>query len=179
MIPSEILTDTTIEFSITPEERLTSDGYSYVFKLGGGAVITKNGTANGSEVDFKIVPADTAAISTGIYFYQIFAEKSGDRYLHSSGQLAVNQIIGTAPFDGRTVAEKIVAAIDALIQNRATTDQQSYTIQSGAGSRSLSRIPVVELMELRKVYAAIVNRERREKNGGSLFKSHYAQFVNP
>lgn len=164
--------------SITPSERITADGYSYVFKLGGNITILKAGTISGRDVNFKLAPADTEDFTTGFYFYQIFAEKDGDRYLLENGRIGVSAQIGeTGAFDGRSVAERIIDAIDAVLEGRATTDQQSYAIQSGQGSRSLSRIPVLELRELRKTYAALVAAQNRAKNGESILKQHRFAFV--
>lgn len=176
--PTEITANTTVEFSITPATRVPSDGYTYIFRLGGASVVSKNGAIDGEDVNFKLAPADTATHATGLYFYQIFANKNSDVYVIESGRISVNASIGaTGEFDGRTVAERIVDAIDALIEGRATSDQQSYVIASGAGSRSLSRIPVLELKQLRKEYAAIAVAERRARNGEGIFKNHRITFT--
>ncbi len=57
--------------------------------------------------------------------------------------------------DQRGHATTTLAAIDALLEGRATKDQQSYRI----GDRELARIPVPELLALRDYYKAEARRE--------------------
>jgi hypothetical protein len=49
----------------------------------------------------------------------------------------------------------MLEAINALLEGRATKDQQSYRI----GDRELTRIPVPELLKLRDYYKAEAQRE--------------------
>ena len=64
--------------------------------------------------------------------------------------------------DDRTENERILDAINATIENRATSDQQYYMI----GTRRLDRIPMDELRLLRATYITAVRREK-----GKLFGS--------
>lgn len=64
--------------------------------------------------------------------------------------------------DDRTENERILDAINATIENRATSDQQYYMI----GTRQLHRIPIAELRLLRSTYITAVRREK-----GKLFGS--------
>jgi len=49
----------------------------------------------------------------------------------------------------------VLDAIEAVIENRATLDQESYQI----GGRSLKRMPIADLMRLRQLYRAEVAGE--------------------
>lgn len=61
----------------------------------------------------------------------------------------------TATGDQRGHAAATLAAIEALLEGRATKDQESYRI----GDRELKRIPVPELLSLRDYYRAEAKRE--------------------
>ena len=55
-----------------------------------------------------------------------------------------------------TENEQVLAAINATLLNRATSDQQSYTI----GTRRLDRIPLEELRKFRATFITAVRLER-------------------
>lgn len=57
-------------------------------------------------------------------------------------------------------ARTVLAAIEAVIERRATLDQQRYTIDG----RSLDRTPLPDLMEMRRRYKAEVANQEREIN---------------
>jgi hypothetical protein len=155
-------------------------GYTPKFVLGGASSLIVSGTVDSNDIEFTISASSTASFTTGQYWYQVVAENgSGGRVFIAEGILFVQGAIsGTGAYDGRTVAEKILEAIDNTILGKATKDQQSYVIQSGSGSRSLSRMSIMELKDVRKDYAAIVAQERREKNQSPLFKRHTFTFVS-
>lgn len=60
-------------------------------------------------------------------------------------------------FDNRTQNQRTLDAVNAVIEGRASKDQESYAI----GGRSLSRTPLRDLMELQRVYQGKVMLERR------------------
>lgn len=61
-------------------------------------------------------------------------------------------------FDVTTHATKVLAAIEAVIEGRATVDQQSYTIEG----RTLQRTPMQDLLLLRDRYKREVAQEQGE-----------------
>lgn len=74
--------------------------------------------------------------------------------------------------DTRTHAQKTLAAIEAVIENRATKDQQSYTI----AGRSLERMSVADLLEFRNQYRREVNSELAQLGGYSKRRKTVASF---
>lgn len=78
---------------------------------------------------------------------------------HGRTKLLPNLRAGNAgdALDLRTHARKVLAAIEAVIENRASKDQQSYTI----GNRRLDRIPVEQLIAMRDKYRAEAKAEER------------------
>lgn len=180
MFPSELRAnfDTTITLEGYADQVLT--GYTPKLILGGAASLSVSGTVVGSDIVFALTAANTAAFVTGQYWYQVIGDQDvGDgRAFILDGSVRVRgTITGSGTYDGRSVAQQILSAIDATILNKATADQQGYMIQSGSGSRSLNRIPLPELKEIRAVYASIVAGEIRSENESPLFKRHPFTFV--
>ena len=60
-----------------------------------------------------------------------------------------------AGFDPRTHAQKVLESIEAVLEGRATKDQQSYKINN----RELVRTDIADLLKLRETYRAEVARE--------------------
>lgn len=110
---------------------------------------------------FQETGATTANWLGGTYSVVIRAQKGGDVYQLEAGRADIVADIAAlgADHDARSHAEKVLEAIEAVLEKRASQDQQSYTING----RSLSRTPLNELMDLRKTYRAEV---RAQKSGG-------------
>lgn len=179
MVPTEIRANFNLTFEVEDVASDVPNGYTPKFVLGGATSLTKDGEVDGDNIVFELVPTDTTNFTTGQYWYHIVAENgAGGRVFIAEGTVwLVGKITGTGAYDGRSVAEKVLEAIDATMLGKATKDQQSYTIQSGSGSRSLSRLSIAELTEARKMYAAIVAAERRSNNSEPLFRRHRFGFV--
>jgi hypothetical protein len=106
----------------------------------------------------------TQAFVAGGYDWQIRATliaDSSQRFIVGSGYTRVtpNLFAGSAgdPADGRSDARKSLDAVNAMIQGRATSGQQEYTI----GNRQLKFIPISELLQLRDRLAQDVADEQR------------------
>lgn len=167
----------TVEWTITLPHT-PADGYDCEFRLAGAnaVTITATPTDDNESYDLRLAPTDTDDFATGSYFYQIVTLKDADLFVEVAGEIRVNALVGSAGYDGRSVAQKIVDAIDALVLNRATIDQQSYQI----GNRQLARIPLAELLPMRKFYSGIVDQENRAarlKAGKSLWPSIKLRFT--
>jgi hypothetical protein len=96
-------------------------------------------------------------MAPGIWKYQAVFTDNNDVYLYKQGNLTVTQGFLNAPdgFDNRSHAERTLENIEAVIEQRATKDQSSYSV----GGVSLSRMSVDELLNLRKMYKALVLKE--------------------
>lgn len=100
--------------------------------------------------------ATTATWTAGEYSWSSWVEKSGARYVVDSGVVTLLANPETASaFDGRTHARKTLDAIEALIEGRASLDQQEYQI----GGRMLKRMPVADLLRMRSLYQSEVAKE--------------------
>ena len=85
--------------------------------------------------------------------------------LVDSGTFKVVKNLAADTSDPRTHARKVLDALEALIEGKASKDQQSYSI----AGRSISRLSPGELLEWRDRYRVEVAAEARAekiKNGG-------------
>lgn len=148
-------------------------GYTAKLVVGGAASLTVNGTIDGEDVIFPLAATATANLATGQYWYQIVSESGALRNFIADGLLwVIGKITGSGVYDGRSVARRVVDAIDAVMAGKATADQQSYVIQSQLGSRSLSRLSMEDLLKARTTYARLAAAEDRAFNDRSIFKKH-------
>lgn len=115
--------------------------------------------ASGTYFAVSVAKATTAALTAGVYRWQAFVDNGTERYQVDSGTLTVLPDYGagtaTTALDDRTHARKVLDAIEAVIESRASKDQEEYTING----RSLKRTPLKDLTDLRNQYQALVNRE--------------------
>jgi hypothetical protein len=149
---------------------LASDGWSlkYYFR---NATNYFNLVADTYDTDaYQVLesPSDQAALSpvpaAGKYDWHAYVEKGVGAALErrkvDEGVLTVVPNFTTAAvLDQRTHARKVLDAIRAVLENRATLDQEEMTI----GSRSLKRTPLKDLLGLEKEYAARVRTEENRE----------------
>ena len=147
-----------------------SDGWTLTVSLRGPAA---TGEASG-EIDIEatattdnsayLVSAradQTASLVPGNYRWVAWVERVVDAQLERvsirRGVTILLQQLQTADAgDTTTHNERMLAAIEALIEGRTTADVEYYQI----AGRALTKIPVKELMAYRAKYAAAVWRER-------------------
>lgn len=123
-------------------------------------------------------------LTPGQFFVQAYVTNIADPTIkHLVDSTRVNVIADLSSetletFDGRSQAEVMLAAIDAMLAGKATRDQMGYTI----GQRTLTRIPIPDLIELRKHYLSIVESEQvraRVKKGLPAFENIHIKFRRP
>jgi hypothetical protein len=107
-------------------------------------------TATPSGADYRVqeTSVGTSSWTAGAYNWFRWVEKTGERQSLGSGSLTVQLDPATAAqgTDTRSHIEKVLAAIEALIEGR--TDVQEYSI----GNRSIKKMPVPELLKWRNLY---------------------------
>ncbi len=112
-----------------------NDGWTATCYLRGlEATLDIAGNASGTGFIFTISAADSAALPAGKYKYITNVSKAGAVHTVSEGtvEILVNLQTQAAGYDGRTLAEKMVAALEATIYGRATKEQQSIQIAGKA-----------------------------------------------
>lgn len=116
-------------------------------------------TADGADHLVTISKTTSAGYKAGRYEWVAIVDDGAERFTVGRGTLTVapDPANTGAGFDPRSHARKTLEAIEAVIENRATKDQMSYTI----GSRSLSRMPISDLLKFRQTYQAEVFAEEQ------------------
>ena len=150
----------TLEFTSSVPDHPASDGWTLKYRLAPratGAEIDITATASGDDYLISVSAATTAGWVAGWYTYTAFVEKASERYTVERGQMQVLPASTTLAdgTDTRTHARKVLDAIEAVLENRATLDQESYAING----RSLKRMPIADLLKLRQLYRAEVAGE--------------------
>jgi len=128
-----------------------------------GFEITINASESGSDYLVEVAKATTIGYPAGRYYWQAYITRSSDseRVTVSSGTFEVIADRDTDTADPRSHARKVLAAIEAVIEGRASRDQEEYSI----GGRSLKRTPIEDLLKLRDKYVGEVDAEQRKANG--------------
>jgi hypothetical protein len=92
----------------------------------------------------------------GDYTLVCLAINGAQRFTVSQSRVQVRpNVAATRPFDARSQARRALEAIEAVLERRASLDQEEYAING----RSLKRTPIKELLELRDRYLAEVRSE--------------------
>ena len=113
-------------------------------------------TVSGSDHQIQVPATTTAGYTSGLYGWQAYASKGSERYQVGQGNLTVMaNLDALTAYDGRSHARKVFEAICAVLENRATKDQEEYNI----ANRSLKRTPLGELLKLKNHYQALVRNE--------------------
>jgi len=157
----------TLNFTAVVSDYPATGGWTLKYHLAprvSGSVIDITATASGSDYLVQVSSSTTGGWAAGYYTWSAYVEKAGERYTVSRGQLEIRAASASmaAGVDNRTHARKVLDAIRAVIENRATLDQQEYTI----GNRSLKRMTGDELQRLEKSYATRVADEETIAAGG-------------
>lgn len=132
--------------------------------LRGAGSINLTAQAEGAAHRFLAQATETADWASGDYWYSIRATDGTDVIEVESGQITIKPDLAsiTEPHDGRNHVQRMLDAIEAVLEKRATIDQERYRINN----RELYRTPIGELLKLRDRYRAELARMRR---GAGLF----------
>lgn len=112
--------------------------------------------------DFAVTLAAASSNKpAGVYGWVAKVSYSGEVHTVGSGTLTVLPDLATLTVhDGRSHARKVLDAIEALLEDRASIDQKSISI----AGRTLERTPITDLLALRSVYRIEArNEEAQEK----------------
>lgn len=123
-------------------------------------------TDDGASHKLTIPAATSEDFTAGQYWYSIRVTDGTDTHEIEKGTINVlpDLLSQEAGYDGRSQAEIALAAIDAVLANRATMDQERYRINN----RELYRTSIGDLLKLQTYYSAIVRRERSAGASGGV-----------
>lgn len=123
----------------------------------GSTTFSITATESGSEYLIEVASATTAGYTSGTYNWQAYITRTSDsqRLSVARGQWTVIPNLSASTADPRSHVKKVLDAIEAVIESRASLDQMSYSI----AGRSLSRTPINDLLVLRDKYRSEYMRE--------------------
>ena len=136
----------------------------YRFKNAAGGFEVTASAYNTSQFDITVSAATTAALTAGTYDWTAFVTSGSERHTVDHGHLIVQPDLGAGsaatPVDRRSHAQKVLDAIEAVLESRATKDQQEYHI----AGRRLIRTPIADLLLLRDRYRNETRRAQIAEN---------------
>jgi len=143
----------TADYALTYEFHEDSGG-------GGSHKFTITATETTDDYIVEIASATTAAYATGDFHWYAFITRTSDseRIAIDDGYAKIELNFADTNADHRSHAKKVLDAIEAVLENRASQDQMSYSI----AGRSLSRMSIDDLMRFRDRYRAEYNRELKK-----------------
>lgn len=143
-------------------------GHEFSFILQGPQKITVTASVDGHQLVVNVSAAVTAEWSAGNYKYQLQAAQGNDRHIVSQGFVLIEPDFNAQAggVDVRSHAQKMLEAIEQVLLGRITKDVEAYEIDG----RSITKIPMLELMTLKKQYMNTVHIERRRAQGKPSFR---------
>jgi len=151
---------------------------SYEFNLVDGSTAANfTLTATESNDEYIIETSNTTSYTAGEYNWVSYITRSSDsaRIKLSEGFTEIQENYATTTSSVRSHAKKVLDAIEAVIENRATMDQSSMSI----AGRSLSRLTIDELLQFRDRYKAEYLKEvkkariKNKKDSGNTIKIRF------
>ena len=139
--------------------------------LRGPGVINLTATADGTQHRLSATATETAAYLPGHYAFSARVTRGEDVIEVDFGttEILPDLAQSSGGEDMRSHARITLDNIRAVIENRATQDQQRYQIGSGTSSRELWRTPMADLLALESRYAARVAQEEAKAGGNNIF----------
>ncbi|MBY6056770.1 hypothetical protein [Leisingera daeponensis] len=161
-IPAEIGAGVTFRQTVCLPVHPAPD-WSVTLIMRGASQIDLAGNGQAENHELHALASATKDWLPGHYRYELRASSGGDVVAVETGEVRIAPDLSAqaAGYDGRDHVRKVLDAIEAVIENRATIDQQSYQINN----RSLQRTPLGELMKLRDRYRAELAAKKAARNG--------------
>ena len=132
--------------------------------LRGAGAMEITAEADGTGHRFLVPATETAAWEPGDYWYSIRASMDGVVVEVETGQITIKPDLAglDAGHDGRGHVQRVLDAIEAVLEKRATIDQEKYSINN----RELRRTPIPDLLILRDRYRSELRRMKAARKGG-------------
>ena len=162
----ELAVGETSTWTLTVPDYSGADSWAISIYFRGPAEIDLAGVVDGDGFDFTVSSSTFARI--GGYVWEAIATKSTERVRVAQGRMRIvaDMAAATELGDQTTHAERMLAALTAVLESTATKGQRSYTIDG----RSLERMSLEELRRNRDLYARRVELEL-ELAGAGLTKA--------
>jgi hypothetical protein len=164
-MPASLIAGDSLRLAIPVGDYPADEGWavSLVLQaLAGAAPVTVNASDDDGDWLMVLASANSADLVPGGYRYLIAATKDGDRQTIDHGDMQVRPDPAKPATDQRSPARRALDAIDAVLENRASSEDMKFTFADG---RALEKVPHADLLALRKHYARIVARETNKGRG--------------
>lgn len=166
--PEKIIAGDSLTWTKSLDNFLASAGWILSYALRGPAAIDFDAVADGDAYRVEVTSAVTALWAPGFYSWIAFVTKAGDRYTLDQGSVEIlpDPVETTTISDQRPHCKRMLDAIEALFEGKATKDQIEYEID---GIR-IKRMDVDALLRWRQTYKqewAAWQRDQKIKKGGA------------
>jgi hypothetical protein len=135
---------------------------TYVARItgGGASEIQLTGTTYQGGYLFSVTSTTSAGFTAGYYHWQleIVRNSDGNRVVVDTGAFTAKPDLDVNNVDPRSHAEIMLDKIESLLQGRADSDVANYTI----GNRSLTKLPIKDLLFWRDKYKSEVIKEKQK-----------------
>ena len=146
-----------LSFTDSSSDYPASDGYTLKYSITNAQrTYTLESTADGDDHDFAIATATTGGWIPGKYRWTAYADLAGELYAIGAGDVEI-KADPTSAGDQRSHVEKVLDAIETVLEGKASSDAASLSI----GGKSISRYSPAELREWRKEYRRELKAMRR------------------
>lgn len=167
--PQSIVQGDTVKWRISRDDYPATDGWVLSYALvKDGELKTVTASADGADHLVEITAATSATFTAGLFHWQAYVTKASERYTLAEGQLTVQPNFATkaSGYDARSHYRKVLEALEAAFEGRASKTQLSTSVQTGGnGSRQISSMSHGELIAAIEKYRGLVRREERLPGG--------------
>ncbi len=163
-MPDTVRLGDTLSVKFSLADFPADDGWTAtVYWIGVLTDYSKATTASGSDHLLSLTPTETNDnLNVEQMQWNIQVVKGTDKYTPDNGtQDGLVNFSTAAAQDLRSSNQKVLDAIVATIENRASLDQQEYTIKD----RQLKRMTIEELLKFQSIYEARVASDKRKEKG--------------
>lgn len=160
--PARVVAGDTAKWIKSLADYPATDGWALTYRLVNACgSITFASTASGADHLVNVSAATTANWIAGSYAWRVQAVKAGEVYTVGQGQMVVEPSFDAQALDARSSSRRMLDAVEATLEGRASSAQQEYEIATSAGKRKLVYVPMAELLALRDRLRAEVAREEQ------------------
>ena len=157
--PAQIVAGDSLQWTKSVADFPATDGYTLTYYLVSGSTTYQfDAGADGADYAISVLGTVTQNWTPGSYRWTACVRKGSDRFTVDAGRFRV--LYNPAGTGALSHARKVLAAIEAVIESRATKDQEEFTV----AGRSLKRTPLGELLKFRRKYLAEVAREEQAED---------------
>ena len=160
--PLEITAGDSVSWSLYLADYLPSGGWTLKYALRGPDVIDIDTTPDGESHKVDVAGSVSKDWAAGNYSWARYVEHTDTtRVTLATGRIKIHPdlIAAAAGFDGRSHAEKVLEAIERVIEGRATRGDQELQFDG----KKIVKMTVSELIQLRQQYRNEVRTERNRQ----------------